>query len=706
MGLQATNAGIDFQQRVSAYMMILMEFDMDISLALQVNKSNTIKEINFEDCESIDDLVITLDSGKKLYFQMKRTISLSDDAESEFYGVCEQFVKQFLKQNENDLAYILAIRTEPSKAISVKLKRILEGIRLANNLEVIDKLNREERTIFGKVSANIKTIYKKYTSKDISEDDLLKLLLRIYVELFDIESGEEYEKTIKLILWNLIEVDVELFWRTFISKAVEYGANRRCLSQENLKEQCKSYFKENKTESNILTEPFWGRVWKEGCKDIEVQIDYVLAIPTQTTREEMSIEEDTIFYFELYRFDDSKKKDSLKYIAPNKMIWQNGLEFEVLFRCSSQERCGNYIEQELSKKLEDLENKYKVIAWPVKEHFPYTEVELLHKEVLEKSFESSKECRCANCGKAIFDDKVYIIEIDNEECKNTVGMAHETCVRPVDRIIGEANIPGIEDYSYLKHFDIDYWAKMVIKGKRVWENIELMAAKCSPLVIDADEVFHDGNYCLYQILDNGDKRYTLNRGVIDRLSRKGAELLQEKFNENLITAKNEGNPFGYSSKSYIYGRYAKILEQVGDKEDFIECIEAKVELYNESVAKIYNDCETYYVPIIYLSVEGDPFILPNGVFPMITNPFELPKYIKNWEKMGIEMPDYEVCIIKDDNEFILKMISLINNGILPVANGMFAPNKNMIRGTHIHLMWEVEEQYQEEVEKAAEEIKK
>lgn len=100
MGLQATNAGIDFQQRVSAYMMILMEFDMDISLALQVNKSNTIKEINFEDCESIDDLVITLDSGKKIYFQMKRTISLSDDSESEFFGVCEQFVNQFLKQSK------------------------------------------------------------------------------------------------------------------------------------------------------------------------------------------------------------------------------------------------------------------------------------------------------------------------------------------------------------------------------------------------------------------------------------------------------------------------------------------------------------------------------------------------------------------------------------------------------------------------------
>ena len=51
----------------------------------------------------------------------------------------------------------------------------------------------------------------------------------------------------------------------------------------------------------------------------------------------MKIENDTIFMFELYRFDDSKKKESLKYIAPNKMIFENGLEFVVLYRCASQE---------------------------------------------------------------------------------------------------------------------------------------------------------------------------------------------------------------------------------------------------------------------------------------------------------------------------------------------------------------------------------
>lgn len=76
---------------------------------------------------------------------------------------------------------------------------------------------------------------------------------------------------------------------------------------------------------------------------------------------------------------------------------------------------------------------------------------------------------------------------------------------------------------------------------------------------------------------------------------------------------------------------------------------------------------------------------------MITKPFDLPQYIKNWERMGVTVPDYEVCIIKDDNEFILKMISLISNGILPAANSMFAPNGKLIRGIHIHLMWELQE---------------
>ena len=61
--------------------------------------------------------------------------------------------------------------------------------------------------------------------------------------------------------------------------------------------------------------------------------------------------------------------------------------------------------------------------------------------------------------------------------------------------------------------------------------------------------------------------------------------------------------------------------------------------------------------------------------------------------MGFKMPDYEVCIIRDDNEFILKMISLITNCILPVVDGMFGLDGKMLRGIHLHLMWEIQKEY-------------
>lgn len=687
MGLQATNAGIDFQQRVSAFMMILMEFDIEISAVLQLNENDKIGGLNFEACECIDDLILILESGKKIYFQMKRTITLSESADSEFYGVCMQFVKQYLEHNKRDIAYILATRSEASKAITVKLKRILDGIRLSNDLQIFKYLNQEEIKIFDKIQNNIKTIYKNLKDEDISDDELLDILSRIYIEIFDIETGEEYEKTIKLFLYNRVSVDVGLFWNTLISKAVEYGANRRLLSKQALKEQCKLYFEDKKNEKTEIAEHFLTKTWKEGFQDISVQIDYVVAIPNDETKKEMKIDRETVFVFELYRFDNSTKKESLKYVSPNIMRWKNGLEYEVLFRCASQDRCYKYIENELSKKIGE---NYEVVIVPVKEHFECTDVEKLHENVLLKSLDNQKDCLCVNCGKAIFSNDSYLIEIDNEEISGVAGMVHQNCIRPVDRIIGEVLIPNIEDYTYLKSFDISMWSKLIKKGKQAWYNIERMASHSTPLVIDTDEVFHDGNYCLCYILENGDKKYLTNRGVIDRLSREDAEMLQNKFAEQIKKAKLESNPFGYSSESYTYGTYTQIMKQVGDKENFIECVEIKVVVYNEFVAKIYNDCETYYAPIIYLSVEGKPFVLPNGCFPMLTNPLELPQYIKNWEKMGFEMPEYEVCIIKDDNEFILKMISLITNNILPVVDTLFGMDGKIIKGIDIHLMWELQ----------------
>ena len=134
MGLQATNAGIDFQQRVSAFMMILMGFEVDVSQILNIGASSErIVQIDFESNESIDDLVLILESGKQVYFQMKRTISLSTEKDSDFYKVCKQFVLQYEKNKHNDLAYILMTRSQSSNMIVQSLRRVLDGVRLCRN---------------------------------------------------------------------------------------------------------------------------------------------------------------------------------------------------------------------------------------------------------------------------------------------------------------------------------------------------------------------------------------------------------------------------------------------------------------------------------------------------------------------------------------------------------------------------------------------
>ena len=124
MAIQPTNAGIDFQQRVSALMMLLMEFGIDINVILNIDLKDQIQMLNFEASDKIDDLVITTVTNRKIYLQMKRNISFSEDTNSEFYGVCTRFVRQYVERKPEDLAYVLVTRTQASGNIIVKLKRM------------------------------------------------------------------------------------------------------------------------------------------------------------------------------------------------------------------------------------------------------------------------------------------------------------------------------------------------------------------------------------------------------------------------------------------------------------------------------------------------------------------------------------------------------------------------------------------------------
>lgn len=694
MAIQPTNAGIDFQQRVSALMMILMEFEIDINAILSIDLRDQIQKLNFEAIEKIDDLVMTTVTNRKIYMQMKRNISFSEETTSEFYSVCAQFVRQYVEGNPEDLAYVLVTRTQASSSITVKLKRILDGIRLANTINIKSNLNKNEIALLEKFERIMQAEYERVSGNAISESVLKNLLSKIYVEVFDVEAGEGFEKHIKLILHSRLEGDVEQFWGMLISKAVQYAANRNCLDKDAFHKQIEKYrVTHEDTEKTIKIE------WEEDNTDIAIQKDYVIALGNCEINREIGLEnpdENVVLIMELYRFNNGKKKDSLQYVAPNIMKWGNDFSFEILFRCSSRSRIEKYIaDGGLAYYIDDYK---KVIYVPTRGEFDKEKVEVAYEDLIKKSISSKKECKCVNCGKAIFDNEAYSVEIDNVECSGQAGLIHKECIRPIDRVLGIAKIPSARNYGYLKNFDINLWIKLIVKGKQAWGNINSLQQNISPFVVDTDEVFTDGKYCVRTVLSDGNVRYAINRGVIHRMSRTAAEDFAKQLTERYQEANMLGNPICYSSETYVYGPYEQLLVQMDGKEELLECICAEVAFYNDTIAKMYNESETYYAPVIYLSVEGEPVIF-DGIFPLITNPLELNYYLGNWKKAGITIENYEVNIIKEDSDFILKILSLISNGIRPIVDMIIGKDRRLIKGCVIHTMRELEEMhYMEELD--------
>ena len=126
----ATNAGIDYQQRVSALFLITLHSQFDISQLLNVNDELNIESVSYETAKTVDDLNIVCDGNKILYMQIKRKIALSEKDGSEFQKVIEQFLSQYIAEQNTSDRFLLITTSDTSKSIKYDLKKILDSIRL------------------------------------------------------------------------------------------------------------------------------------------------------------------------------------------------------------------------------------------------------------------------------------------------------------------------------------------------------------------------------------------------------------------------------------------------------------------------------------------------------------------------------------------------------------------------------------------------
>src|SRR5947209_4022717 len=120
----ATNAGIEYQQRVAALLLTYQFGQMDISSLLGFQKPGHIVETRFETAAPIDDIGVRCQENWSVDFQVKRALSLSNESGSEFAKVITQFVTAFLKNTNAESYFALATTPDASAKIRYELRKI------------------------------------------------------------------------------------------------------------------------------------------------------------------------------------------------------------------------------------------------------------------------------------------------------------------------------------------------------------------------------------------------------------------------------------------------------------------------------------------------------------------------------------------------------------------------------------------------------
>ncbi|MBL7257620.1 NB-ARC domain-containing protein [Paractinoplanes lichenicola] len=199
----ATNAGIDFQARVGAFVMA-------DALATFAGKrlpwsAHRVESIHFETGDAVDDLVVRT-SGPTALIQAKHSLSFSTKPGSEFSRTVEQFAERFRQAPDADELYVLATSPKASRAVTVTLAKLTRAARLNRSGPAANPLTQEETRVYRGLAA-------KWADVDA-------LLRRIHVVVFDVRARGDLEMAATNALGSAS------VWSALITKGLELASER------------------------------------------------------------------------------------------------------------------------------------------------------------------------------------------------------------------------------------------------------------------------------------------------------------------------------------------------------------------------------------------------------------------------------------------------------------------------------------------------
>lgn len=246
-GGAATHIGITYQDRVSAWFAVRILAEEDATPP-HLPATATLDSLQCETDEPVDDLLVEVSGGGRLFAQVKHKLELGKTPNSDLASALDQFVRQRLSLSQSarpldpDQDRLLLVTTSNSSIpIKEQVPAILTRLRHGVGCKKLSDAakNKAERDALSVLRKHVARSWQGATGTAPSEEDVCNLLELVRVQLLDLDEGGSDEREAKNLLRSSVLYDptqADLVWDTLAQACARFaekktGADRRALRE-------------------------------------------------------------------------------------------------------------------------------------------------------------------------------------------------------------------------------------------------------------------------------------------------------------------------------------------------------------------------------------------------------------------------------------------------------------------------------------------
>jgi hypothetical protein len=633
-GGAAAAGGMNFQERVAALALAHFLIRSDDLFSISPGVEVEFHSLHMETAHAIDDVVL-LGKEFRLLIQAKRKLDLSESLASDFSAAIAQFVRHHLEARLRGDRYVLATSLQSSDRIVFTLRELTESARLNATALATDPLNDIQKSVLERTRQLIYHHFQALRPGPVMADELDDLLRSIWILPLDLGSGGRDEASALALLRSRSLVEPRLIWNSLLELTATLTQRRSSVDRAGLDVRFGHFFKsagEKKTVEDEFRFKFEQVNSFAAGKEVVV-FDHFLGT-------------EGISIGEFYRFaaDGSRRLS----FAGNQCTLLDGSSHPMLYRSSTVERVKGFIDAN-----PETFSGRKVVLLSYNgddpNDSPWAQA---HGEVLKGYLHGNPRLlHCLVCSDPISEDKALVVEVDELEHEPTVGCIHPRCYRPSLRVLGDIRSELFKQFSCLTDFDYEGWmlanrhgpsliSKSPGEGIRyaLWEGEIAGALR--------------GGWCVRIELEDGGISYVTHRGKVVRKSQAEAIVKANEMTASFEQAIEKKDPWCFTADRSAFSIYSRLASLLKHGQRLLRCIKAVAVPFSAAIDVTYSSKRNHYTPmLLLLDRETGLPVEMHGTVPLITNPFEMPAYIDNWEKAGVTLPNYSVHVLDSDRDF-------------------------------------------------------